>query len=358
MNHVLMRFIFLVFFIGAIQCGEIELFCDYAWEAKRQDMLPLEGQSLPCMIRRKLMEKGDDIRSWELDRYLPRLLNWKGVHNVRDFFHWLGFGEEKELMSSNTKFWVFWNLGLKMRECNLGKIPKEKLVLVMWEPPSVQPELYDPKTHALFGKIFTWDDDLVDHQKFFKMQYPALNSKIANIPPFEEKKFCTMIARRLTSGHPKELYSERKRAIKFFETKPDGEFDLYGYGWKKRYKNYRGSLANKLETLKEYKFSICYENTGDIKGYISEKIFDCFAAGVVPIYLGASNIADYIPKDCFIDKRKFATYEELYQFLKAVTKEEYQSYLDRAEAFIHSEQAKVFTNEYFVENFVTELEKY
>ena len=40
-------------------------------------------------------------------------------------------------------------------------------------------------------------------------------------------------------------------------------------------------------------------------GYISEKIFDCFFAGTVPLYLGAPDIEDYIPADTFIDLRQF-----------------------------------------------------
>lgn len=350
--------IFLLLLISIIHCGEIELFCDYTWDAKRENTIPLDAPSLPSMIRKKLLERGDDLYNWELDCYLPLLLNWKGVHNIRDFFCWLGIGARKNaIMPPHSKYWVFWNLGPKLQGCNFAKVPKEKLVLVMWEPPSVQPELYDPKTHALFGKIFTWDDDLVDQKKFFKFHYPALSPRILNTPLFEEKKFCTMICRRLTSKHPKELYSERRRAIRFFESKPEGEFDLFGYGWKKKkHKNYQGPLDNKIETLKKYKFSICYENTKDVNGYISEKIFDCFAAGVVPIYLGASNITDFIPADCFIDKRAFATYEELYKFLKAMTKEQYQCYLDKADEFLKSEKAKIFTNEYFVDSFLKELE--
>lgn len=349
--------VFLFVSIGAIHAGEVELFCDYAWAAKRQDKIPLDAPCLTSLLRRKLIERGDDLYHWELERYLPRLLNWHGVHNIRDFFHWLGIGiEKKAILSADTKYWVFWNLGPKLRGCDLTKVPKKKLVLVMWEPPSVQPELYDPNIQALFGKIFTWDDDLVDNQTFFKFYYPALHPRISDIPAFEEKKFCTMICRKLGSPHPKELYSERRRAIKFFEGKSEEEFDLYGYGWKKKkFKSYQGSIDNKLETLKRYKFSICYENTKDVKGYISEKIFDCFAAGVVPIYLGASNVADFIPADCFIDKRAFADYEELYKFLKAMTKEEYQIYLDNAARFLTSEKAKLFTNEHFVASFIKEL---
>ena len=78
---------------------------------------------------------------------------------------------------------------------------------------------------------------------------------------------------------------------------------------------YKGKAQNKIETIKHYKFCICYENTQNIKGYITEKIFDCFAAGVVPIYWGASNIEAYIPKTCFIDQREFQEFEEVYQFI-------------------------------------------
>lgn len=349
----------LLFFLTCF-AGEIELFCDYAWDAKGQGMFPVgedAPRTLPSMIRKKLLERGDDIRSWELALYKPLLLSWRGLKNFQDIKNWLGFGiKQKQLISEGTKYWMFWNLGPMLKGCDLSKAPKEKLVLVMWEPPSVQEELYDPKRQALFGKIFTWDDDLVDNERYFKFHYPALNPRIEEIPPFQEKKLCVMIARRLTSRHPNELYSERKRVIKFFEQKPDGEFDLYGYRWKAgKYKNYKGSVDNKLDTLKKYKFSICYENTGNMKGYITEKIFDCFAAGVVPVYLGASNITSYIPESCFIDRRQFRDNEQLYQFLKSMTKEQYQKYLDSAEKFLKSDRAQIFTNEYFVENFLKHL---
>lgn len=351
---------YLLLFFSSLFASEIELFCDYAWDAKGQNMFPVSenDQSLLSQIRKKLIKNSDEIRSWEIEKYRPALLNWKGVKNLTDFVHWLGFGVNQEIFSPNTKAWVFWNLGPKLQELNLAKLPKEKLFLVMWEPPAVQKELYDPKTHALFDKILTWDDDLVDNKKFFKLHYPAIHPRISNVIPFEEKKFCVMIARRLTSDHPKELYSERRKALKFFEEKPEGEFDLFGYNWKKKkYKNYQGPLADKIGKLKEYKFSICYENTGDVKGYISEKIFDCFTAGVVPIYLGASNVTDYIPATCFIDKRNFANYEDLYQFLKGMTQEKYQDYLNEAEKFLSSEKAKVFTDEYFVDHFLSLLKR-
>ena len=56
--------------------------------------------------------------------------------------------------------------------------------------------------------------------------------------------------------------------------------------------------------LRKYRFSFCLENS-ITNGYISEKIFDCLYAGVIPLYLGAPNINNYVNKYCFIDLRKF-----------------------------------------------------
>lgn len=249
--------------------------------------------------------------------------------------------------------WVFWNLGPKVKNFNFAGTDKEKLVLFTWEPPTVQPEAHDPMIHAYFGKIFTWNDDLVDNKRYFKFFYPVLKERIADIPSFHKKKLCTLIASCLGSKHPNELYSEREKVAQFFENKK-GEFDLYGRGWKKKkFKNWKGEIPDKLSVLKNYRFSICYENMKEVKGYITEKIFDCFAAGVVPIYWGASNVTDYIPADCFIDRRHFKSNKELYTYIKRMNETEYNQYLKAAGHFLQSDKAKVFSQEHFTQTFLT-----
>jgi hypothetical protein len=99
--------------------------------------------------------------------------------------------------------------------------------------------------------------------------------------------------------------------------------------------------------LSQYKFSICYENARDIPGYITEKIFDCFFASCVPIYWGANNIEDYIPKDCFIDKKLFDTYESLYEYIKNMDDFIYLNYLDNIETFLKSNASYQFGIEFF-----------
>jgi hypothetical protein len=222
----------------------------------------------------------------------------------------------------------------------------------LWEPPTVEPHGYEPEMLNRFGKVFTWADDLVDNKHIFKFYYPVLTPKTEDIPPFEEKKFCSLFATRLCSKHPQELYSEREKAIRFYEDKPD-EFDLYGNNWgKRKYNNWRGRAADKLGTLKQYKFCICYENMRDFNGYITEKIFDAFAAGCVPVYWGAPNVTKWIPEECFIDRRKFSSDQEIYDYLKSITKEEYERYLESADEFLKSEAAQYYTHDQFLKDFM------
>ena len=48
-------------------------------------------------------------------------------------------------------------------------------------------------------------------------------------------------------------------------------------------------VCDKIEWLKSYKFNICFEN-GSYPGYLTEKLFDAFMAGCVPIYWGDTSL--------------------------------------------------------------------
>lgn len=217
-------------------------------------------------------------------------------------------------------------------------LPKEKRILVIMEPPAAAPRSYQPEYHALFGKILTWNDDMLSDMKYHKFCYPQPFPKAGYHVSFYDKKMFVMICGNKSSNDPYELYSERRRVIEFFEDKDLG-FDLYGFGWEKEgYRNYKGTTGQKLKVLSQYRFSICYENSCSLKGYITEKIFDCFFSGCIPVYWGACNVEDYIPQDCFIDRRKFASIQEVYDFTSRITEREYKNYLDRIGCFLNSRQ--------------------
>ena len=254
------------------------------------------------------------------------------------------------------------------------------LILFIYECEVIMSDNWDENNYKYFKKIFTWNDKLVDNKKFFKYFSP---NKIPDTFDFDlnkKEKLCTLIAGNKFNYHPLELYTERKKAIQWFEKNHPEDFDLYGIGWENKplitdanvwgteegnrlnnlypeeiFTSYKGPVESKNETLKRYKFSICYENSIDIPGYISEKIFDSFFAGCIPIYLGAPNITKYIPPETFIDKRKFDSYSDLYKYIKNMPDETYQDYLEAIETFVTSDDIYPFGEEFFADTIINEI---
>lgn len=239
----------------------------------------------------------------------------------------------------------------------LKQYPKEKLVLFLWEPPSVLPDNYNKKYHEIFSRVYTWRDDLVDNVKYFKFQYPVMHPMIANPSAFDAKRLCTLICCNKYSQHPNELYSERKKLIAFFEYNDKINFDLYGKWWPDTYRTFRGPIDKKVDILKDYRFCFAYENVKDIPGYITEKIFDCFHAGCVPVYLGAPNISDYIPKNCYISREHFGSNKELYDFLRNMKETQYNGYVNNIKAFLESSKAYPFSEQAFVDTMMDLIQR-
>lgn len=231
---------------------------------------------------------------------------------------------------------------------------KKKSIYIQFEPPVIMP-IHSienmRKIGGLFDVILTWNDDLVDNIKFFKFYFPMPNqsNKIEYIP-FRQKKMLTNISGYKLSKRKNELYSKRIEAIRYFEKNAKDDFEFYGVGWNSNdYPSYKGKVENKLDILKNYKFSLCYENECGLNGLISEKIFDCFYARTIPIFWGAENIDEYIPKKCYIDKREYSSYEELHNYLINMTEEEYNERINEIEIYLKSESFKKHSPEYFAE---------
>jgi hypothetical protein len=174
-----------------------------------------------------------------------------------------------------------------------------------------------------------------------------------------------------------ELYSERIRALATLQGL--GTVDLYGYGWdislyqilrnmpyNQRFpymywKNrkalraiYKGAVKSKYEALSRYRFALCFENMA-MPGYITEKIFDCFFVGTIPVYLGAPDVVKYIPRSCFIDMRDFDDYAALHSYLSSLSDEDISSFRMAAREYLSSAEYQPFTKERFVEQFEVDL---
>ena len=58
-----------------------------------------------------------------------------------------------------------------------------------------------------------------------------------------------------------------------------------------------------IKLISSYKFVLCKENSTR-EGYLTEKIFNAFMAGTIPIYIGPPDMDNYINPECYIDASK------------------------------------------------------
>ena len=89
--------------------------------------------------------------------------------------------------------------------------------------------------------------------------------------------------------------------------------------------------------VNEYLFCFCPENTYHpiwSWGYMTERLFRCFRAKTVAIYMGCYNIDEHVPKDLYIDFRDFfGDYDKLADYLIKFPKEKYIDMTERAFAW-------------------------
>lgn len=247
------------------------------------------------------------------------------------------------------------------------------LYLVAMESPLYRPQSFARTNHRFFSKIFTFHDGFVDNIRYLKLNYTL--SSLDAISENKRVNFCAMIA---GNKRAKGLYWERVKTIRWFERFHPDQFDLYGKHWNSEsltnqswvkklsgipylnqvlpyFPSYRGSVDKKHSVLSRYQYSICYENVSDIPGYITEKLLDCFQAGCIPIYWGAHNVDQYIPPECYIDRRKYRSHEDLYAYLSSISTKEQDAYRRNIAQFLKSEQAKPFYISTFVDTMLKHL---
>jgi len=205
-----------------------------------------------------------------------------------------------------------------------------------------------------FGPGFGYFYYTYDHYEGY-----SRDEKIKQYVHRPKDKFLVMIASNLMPHRLNgDLYGERMKAIKFLGRFSD--FDLYGWGWDKVPKHpfglfardaikrsWRGGTDQKWEVMSRYKFTFVLEG-GAYPGWITEKIFDCFVTGTIPVYLGAPNIERYIPGDCFVNVRNFASYGDLNAFLRGLGEKDLEAYRSAAMRFFAEGKDRPYTTDYFV----------
>jgi len=250
-----------------------------------------------------------------------------------------------------------------------------------YEDPLIRPVNGDRKRLLKYRKVFTSNDDLVDGDRFIKLDYPN-DLRVVSMAPWSERPLgCVLVAgnKALSRPNPRNLHHRRVAIARAFEAHAPEMFSLYGRGWgqpavkagiggrlMKRlrewrskvqqmppaFPSWRGPVHAKAEVLTRARFAIAYENVQGSPGYITEKIFDCFVHGCVPVYLGTPGAAASIPDDCYIDARAFADERVLVEFIAAVDEPRFAAHQAAIAAYLASPAAQRFGNEQFTRTLV------
>jgi alpha(1,3/1,4) fucosyltransferase len=226
-----------------------------------------------------------------------------------------------------------------------------------------------------YHRVFSWNDNSLIYPGAVRIFTPNVISMLAPRLFAERSIFSCLISSNKVAPWfgSNDLYAERINVIRWYERNAAPLFHLYGRGWGKPshvfsrkdklirriarlrtqlfgykpFPSWHGEVNFKSEILSNAKFSYCYENVKDMPYYITEKIFDSFFSGCVPIYWGANNVLDYIPADCFIDRRNFRDTAEVHQYLLSVTAEQHAQYQQNIAAFLGGEKGYLFSAENF-----------
>lgn len=238
------------------------------------------------------------------------------------------------------------------------------------EPPVTALRLYRalPELTRYFERVYVHNTDGdgyclkgVDQSRLHKFYWPQpLSDVIENSwgNANRLKRIVVINGNHIPRSLRGQLYSKRIEAMAHLAKM--GVVDLYGRGWHQWWSHrsmwppywlnyrtlmsiYRGSCESKYEVLSRYRFCLCFENMA-MQGYITEKLFDCFYAGTIPLYLGAKNISNLVPPAAYVDCRKFASWKEMCDKVMTLSGKEIDDMRMAGRAFLQSDEGMKYFN--------------
>ena len=260
-----------------------------------------------------------------------------------------------------------WRMISRERDPFLPRVPYDKRALVLLEPAIVNPTLYYTSLlRRRFKTVFTWDLRLLrKNPGYVQIRVPSgadplfyKENHFAGIP-FSEKKLLVAVSRNRWHYMPQSTFALRRKVYRYMQEHAADDFDLFGLDWeapcclwekimKRSYvKCWRGEIPGgwdaKVKKIAKYRFSVCFENSVWNPGYLSEKIFDCFCARSVPVYLGSKGNETFLPRGSYIDYRDFRSLASLLDFLRGMDEATHAGYVAKINEFMLSDQPRQFS---------------
>jgi len=212
-----------------------------------------------------------------------------------------------------------------LRSARRVGITRERSVLIRNEPTVVSPENRDSVVRKEYALIIDMGrpSSISRNTMPWPQQWPSAATERIDFSP--RKNRVVLINANKVSFLPGELYSLRRACLAKFDS-----IDLFGQGWNmsfgekqkhylsnllialksgqlprfsggryffRNYENWKCAPVDKREIAKSYKFALVIENS---KEFITEKLFDAFFSGCIPVYVGPNLDEFEIPNTLYV----------------------------------------------------------
>jgi hypothetical protein len=254
-----------------------------------------------------------------------------------------------------SKINEYWSIGTINQVSTLESPNIIGVGFILLEPPLIDSKIYENLSYisTLFKRVYLYNP-ISEIKNSYRVFIPIPYKKVIDncwSNQLRQDKIVIISGNHAPFFKSNELYSKRIECINYFAKY--NSIDLFGRNWDLTFnrrtlwwkyllnyfsimKVYKGPTDNKHQTLANYKYSICFENS-EMRGYITEKIFDCFYAGTVPIYHGAPDISDFIDPNSYIDFKNFRGLAELKKYLDSLSKTQYLEMKENGKKFIEKQ---------------------
>lgn len=220
-----------------------------------------------------------------------------------------------------------------------------KQVMLLIEPRSIQPDVYEKAVEVAnrYKYIFTHDSTLL---KILPNARPIIWGGVwCRYEEFDKNKLISMTS---SDKEMCDLHIARKNIARKYKDK----IDVYGTvdG---------GEYTDPFYTLNNYKYSVVLENYIDDL-WFTEKILNCFAMKVIPIYYGARKINEYFDSDGIIICHSLGEIEMYIDYILSHKEIAEKMYNDKKKNIdINYELSKQYENfeEWFYTTYKNEIEE-
>jgi hypothetical protein len=246
-------------------------------------------------------------------------------------------------------------------------------ILVRQEPKMVLPNNYNAKKLTSFDLII--DVGVPKENSLVNINWPQKIDLVISNQTVRDPSKAVLINSNLLSFYIEEMYSLRRTVALNSD-----QIDLYGYGWNcgikssirtllielrkfiwrpqnitvkglryyfRNQTNYKGSVENKRQTLEKYRIAVVIENC---LNYVSEKIFDSFTAGCIPVYVGPDITKCKIPSNLYIQAKP--SEESIMSAIATAQRMDYPKWFTELERWLRSDECRT---EWSDDSFVTRL---